>query len=76
MENIYEELGAVMASAAPSCSPWLALYVVTAIVWATYAARMARQKFGSEGRWVWAFMINLILCPVAIAWASVFEANA
>jgi len=59
-----------------TCSPWLCLYAITAILWATYAAKMARQEYGSEGRWVLSFVSNLLLCPVAILWASIFKANA
>ena len=59
----------------PPYSPWLPLYAATAILWATYAARMARQEYGSEGRWFWSFVVNLLLCPVAILWASIFKAN-
>jgi hypothetical protein len=69
------ELAAVADWSAPSCSPWAALYVSTAILWATYSARMARQELGSEGRWFWSFVTNLVLCPIAILWASIFKAN-
>lgn len=59
----------------PLCSPWLVLYIVTAILWATYAARMARQEYRSDGHWFWSFAVNLLLCPVAILWASIFKEN-
>lgn len=59
-----------------TCSPWFALYAVTAILWATYAARMARQEYGSNGRWRLSFVVNLLLCPAAILWASIWKANA
>jgi predicted membrane metal-binding protein len=59
-----------------TCSPWFVLYAVTAILWATYSARMARQEYGSDGRWCLSFAVNLLLCPVAILWASIWKAHA
>lgn len=58
------------------CSPWLVVYAVTAVCWAAYAARMTRQEWGAKGK-VWlSFALNFALCPVAILWAAIFQANA
>jgi len=50
-------------------TPWLAAYIITALLWAIYAVKMTRGAWGSEGR-VWlTFAINLLVCPIAILWA-------
>jgi hypothetical protein len=48
-------------------------YLLTAFLWAIYASRKTRQTFGANSQWVLSFIINLILCPVAILWAIILH---
>lgn len=56
---------------------WLILYLCTALLWGVYASAMSWFVYGADGRrpgsLVLNFLINTMLCPLAILWALLFR---
>lgn len=42
------------------------LYATTAILWGMYSSVRTHNLYGSEGRQMLSFVINVLVCPVAI----------
>lgn len=51
------------------------LYCMVACLWAIYAAEKTQRIYGPYAKWSWAFLINFLLCPLAILWALLHPEN-